>query len=47
MQVINPKIEESWKKVLINDFNSDYFLKLKQVLVEEQKKYTIYIYKQI
>lgn len=42
MQAINPKIEESWKTVLINDFNDDYFLKLKQILIDEQKKHTIY-----
>lgn len=35
---INPKIEDSWKKVLMNEFNSDYFVQLKQFILEEKKK---------
>jgi uracil-DNA glycosylase len=42
MSQIDPQIEESWKKVLINEFNSPYFLSLKQFLIEEKKKHTIY-----
>ena len=40
--MIDPKIEESWKKVLIDEFNKPYFVALKEFLVEEKKKYTIY-----
>jgi uracil-DNA glycosylase len=39
---VNPQIEESWKKVLLNEFQSDYFATLKTFLVEERSKYTIY-----
>ena len=42
MDKINPEIEESWKQILINEFNKDYFVRLKQFLIEEKKKYTIY-----
>lgn len=40
--MIDPKIEESWKKVLIDEFNKPYFLALKEFLVEEKQKYTVY-----
>jgi len=33
---IEPKIEESWKKVLYSEFQKDYFKKLKQFLIEEK-----------
>ncbi|MDD5571313.1 MAG: uracil-DNA glycosylase [Bacteroidales bacterium] len=39
---MNPVIEESWKALLINEFQSDYFLKLKNFLIEEKAKYVIY-----
>lgn len=39
---VNPQIEESWKVVLGEEFKKDYFLKLKEFLVEEKKQYTIY-----
>ena len=42
MTDINPNIEDSWKTVLWNEFQSDYFQSLKQFLVEERKKYTIF-----
>jgi len=42
MMQIQPKIENSWKEQLADEFNSEYFLKLKQFLVEEKKNYTIY-----
>lgn len=40
--MIDPKIEESWKKVLIDEFNKPYFYALKEFLVEEKKKYVVY-----
>lgn len=42
MTEINPSIDESWRKVLENEFKSDYFKNLKAFLVEEKKKYEIY-----
>ena len=42
MNHIDPHIEESWKHVLIDEFNKPYFYDLKAFLVEERLKYTIY-----
>lgn len=42
MERIDPKIEESWKAVLAEEFNKPYFLELKEFLTEERKKYVIY-----
>lgn len=39
---IQPQIEESWKQILSNEFNSDYFKELKEFLVEEKEKHTVY-----
>ena len=39
---MNVKINESWKKVLSTEFESDYFIQLKNFLVEEKKSHTIY-----
>jgi len=42
MEKINPQIEESWKKILQKEFDSEYFRLLKLFLVEEKNKFTIY-----
>lgn len=42
MQTVNPVIEEGWKEILLDEFQSVYFSELKAFLVEEKKKYTIY-----
>ena len=42
MQPIDPVIEEGWKSVLMNQFQSPYFGALKEFLVEEKKKYILY-----
>lgn len=42
MTTINPQIEESWKVILSDEFNKDYFLKLKQFLLDEKKRHAIY-----
>jgi len=42
MQKIDPNIEEGWKSVLMDQFQSPYFKTLKEFLVEEKKKYTVY-----
>ncbi|MCX7728843.1 MAG: uracil-DNA glycosylase, partial [Bacteroidia bacterium] len=39
---VNPKIDISWKTVLLNEFNKDYFVALKKFLIEEKSKYVIY-----
>ena len=40
--MITPNIEESWKKVLWDEFQQPYFAELKQFLLEEKRKYTVY-----
>ena len=42
MTAISPQIEESWKAVLSDEFNKDYFLKLKPFLLDEKKIPAIY-----
>ncbi|MCK5066842.1 MAG: uracil-DNA glycosylase [Bacteroidales bacterium] len=39
---MDPIIEKGWKEVLIDEFQSPYFSSLKEFLVDEKKKYTIY-----
>lgn len=39
---INPVMDESWKNVLSQEFQGDYFKSLKEFLIEERKKYVIY-----
>ncbi len=42
MQLINPDIDEGWKEILWEEFQSPYFSELKKFLVEEKQQYTIY-----
>jgi uracil-DNA glycosylase len=42
MQTIDPNIEQGWKSVLMDQFQSPYFGTLKAFLVEEKKRYAIY-----
>jgi uracil-DNA glycosylase len=42
MLEIKPKIHESWYKILKEEFEKDYFLQLKEFLLEEKKQYQIY-----
>ena len=42
MQTINPIIEEGWKEAMLEEFHAPYFSDLKQFLLEEKHKYTIY-----
>ena len=42
METIDPVIEEGWKSVLMDQFQSPYFRTLKEFLLEEKKKYTLY-----
>ncbi|MEA3462426.1 MAG: uracil-DNA glycosylase [Bacteroidota bacterium] len=39
---MDPTIEEGWKSVLMDQFQSPYFRTLKEFLLEEKKKYTLY-----
>jgi uracil-DNA glycosylase len=39
---INPQIEASWKEILMEEFSKQYFLELKEFLVDEKMKHTIY-----
>lgn len=39
---INPQIEDSWKLILKDEFQKDYFIKLKEFLIEEKKKHTVF-----
>ena len=42
MEDINPHIEDGWKKILWEEFQSPYFRELKKFLVEETSSRTIY-----
>lgn len=42
MTEVRPQIEESWKALLQDQFNASYFRSIKEFLVEEKKKYTVY-----
>ena len=42
MEPINPQIHDSWKEILKDEFDKDYFIDLKSFLLEEKKKYRIY-----
>lgn len=42
MPAIEPKIEESWKEALKDEFSSPYFAELKNFLISEKKQHTVY-----
>ncbi len=39
---VKPVLDESWKQVLQQEFQSDYFLSLKKFLIEEKKRYQVF-----
>jgi len=39
---VNPQIEDSWKGVLVEEFQSQYFLELKEFLLEEKTNFIVY-----
>lgn len=39
---MNPQLEESWLEALREEFEKEYFLNLKNFLIEEKKKHNIY-----
>jgi len=42
MQRVDPKIPQSWKDALQEEFSKEYFIQLKQFLLDEESKFTIY-----
>lgn len=42
MSNVDPTIEESWKAVLREEFDSEYFRRLKSFLVEEKRQHKVY-----
>ncbi len=42
MERIDPKIDQSWKERLRDEFNKPYFSSLRDFLVEEKKRYDVY-----
>jgi uracil-DNA glycosylase len=42
MPTVNPSIDESWKEILKEEFESDYFKSLKDFLLKEKQQYKIY-----
>jgi uracil-DNA glycosylase len=42
MSNVSPVIEESWKELLKDEFEAEYFSQLKDFLIEEKKHYTIF-----
>jgi uracil-DNA glycosylase len=42
MQPIDPVIEEGWKRILWDEFQSPYFRELKEFLLLERQKFTIF-----
>jgi uracil-DNA glycosylase len=39
---VNPQIEASWKEVLKDEFEKQYFKELKEFLLDEKARYTVY-----
>jgi uracil-DNA glycosylase len=39
---VNPQIEESWKAILRDEFEKQYMKELKEFLIGEKSKYTVY-----
>ncbi len=42
MAQIKPLIDDSWKEVLTDEFNSEYFQNLKEFLLEEKKQHKVF-----
>jgi len=42
MNKIKPNIESSWKELLKEEFEADYFASLKEFLIQEKSKYRVY-----
>jgi len=42
MTEVKPQIEESWRDILQDEFHASYFMSIKEFLLEEKQKFTIY-----
>ena len=42
MTKVSPQIEESWREILTEEFEANYFHELRDFLVEERKHHTVY-----
>jgi uracil-DNA glycosylase len=42
MTEVKPQIEDSWKEILQEQFNSSYFAGIKEFLTEEKQRFTVY-----
>jgi len=42
MTEVNPKIDNSWKEMLADEFSAQYFKELKEFLISEKSKYQVY-----
>ena len=42
IKTITPRIEQGWKNALSSEFSNPYFATLKEFLLEEKTKYTLY-----
>ncbi len=42
MTTVNPKIDSSWKNVLHDEFNKEYFASLKKFLIDEKAHYKVF-----
>lgn len=42
MTIVDPKIDPSWKKILQNEFHSQYFLTIKELLLKEKEQFTVF-----
>ncbi len=42
MTTVNPKIDSSWKNVLHDEFNKEYFASLKKFLINEKAHYKVF-----
>jgi uracil-DNA glycosylase len=42
MSTVNPQIEETWKQLLLKEFDAPYFLELKKFLVQEKSRASVF-----
>ncbi len=42
INMFNPQLHKSWKALLLDEFQKDYFVRLKQFLVDEKSKHVVY-----
>lgn len=42
MATVKPVIEESWKQRLMDEFSASYFIKIKEFLIDEKSRFSVY-----